>query len=583
MGTRWNCLHIPLFRHGRATLLLGAVLAAWADFSLGETSTPDHEKTVALALAAQLEQSGESAAANLEGRRAGKPVSPRPERPDTPEKYADFERILLRSRVTDVQPMTGLVLWADNPKARDWPVQLEFSYMLYSDVCPEKGVFDWTPVDNLLDAIAARGHQAVLRFRYTYVDKPCAVPDWIKALPNYEETVGKSEGKRTAFPDWRCQELQDFHLEFHRRFAERYDSDPRLAFLETGFGLWAEYHIYDGPFVLGRTFPSKEFQARFLRSMASWFRHCPWCLSIDAADDTYSPFASEPSLLNLRFGTFDDSFLCKDHDGYNADSWRFFGQDRYRTSPFGGEFSYDTSHDQRHCLDPAGLHGRVFEDEAATYHMTFIIANDQPKYQSRERFREASLAMGYRFTVADVLVRGYTAALCVRNNGVAPLYRDAFMAVNGVRSRWSLRQLMPGEIHWVEITDASISTENCSVSIECDHLVPGQTIPFDADVHPDLVETSAPQAPLPIRLFIALYRTQISPALATRCPLTPSCSEFFLQASARHGWLGPALGADRFFRESSFIGDMSRLVETPEGELRYADPVEDHDFWLRTP
>ena len=28
-------------------------------------------------------------------------------------------------------------------------------------------------------------------------------------------------------------------------FAARYDDDPRIAFLQVGFGLWGEYHIYD--------------------------------------------------------------------------------------------------------------------------------------------------------------------------------------------------------------------------------------------------------------------------------------------------------------------------------------------------
>ena len=45
--------------------------------------------------------------------------------------------------------------------------------------------------------------------------------------------------------------------------AEKYKNDPRLAFIQTGFGLWSEYHIYDGPFELGKTFPSKDFQDSF--------------------------------------------------------------------------------------------------------------------------------------------------------------------------------------------------------------------------------------------------------------------------------------------------------------------------------
>ena len=406
---------------------------------------------------------------------------------DAEPDLTDFTSVPLKSSVTKVQPMTGIVTWRDSEYDTD-DVQLEFAYMLYNDVCKKKDVYDWSPMEKLLDDIASRGHQAVVRFRYTYVGKKCAVPDYIKAWPGYEETVGKSERKTTYFPDWRCEELQRFHKEFHKRFAERYDSDPRLAFLQTGFGLWAEYHIYDGPYVEGKTFPSKKFQAEFMQGMAEWFKETTWSISIDAADHsdeederTYGPFHDYPELLKLRFGNFDDSFMCEDHDGYNYKSWAYFGTGRYRSAPLGGEFSYYTDYDQKHCLDKAGMHGRKFEDEVAKFHMTYIIGADQPEYQSWSRIRQASLSMGYRFRIEDYRICGNTAAIKIANVGVAPIYRDAWVAVDGVRSDWSLAGLMPGKSKWLEVTVPGLS-ESSVVSIECDHLVKGQKIRYEADL-----------------------------------------------------------------------------------------------------
>src|SRR5690606_9222911 len=117
-------------------------------------------------------------------------------------------------------------------------------------------------------------------FRYTYVGKTTSVPKYIKNLPDYKETKGISENKETWFPDWSNQELKDFTLEFYEKFAERYDNDNRLAFLQVGFGLWGEYHIYDGPFELGKTFPSMEFQTTFLKKMESEFKSLKWSISI---------------------------------------------------------------------------------------------------------------------------------------------------------------------------------------------------------------------------------------------------------------------------------------------------------------
>ena len=401
---------------------------------------------------------------------------------DTPIDHSDYTRVAVSSAVTGVQPMTGIALWNTSSHKRTNAIQLEFAYMLYSDVCKTKDIYRWAVVENLLNDIARRGHQAVLRFRYVYPGYSAAVPDYIKEWPGYEATWGKSEGEDTEFPDWRCAELQRFHKYFYNEFAHLYDKDPRLAFLETGFGLWAEYHIYDGPFVLGKTFPSKGFQADFIREMDNWFVNTPWAISIDAADDTYGPFQYEYDLLKGRFGNFDDSFMCSDHDGYNYNSWKFFGTDRYKRAPFGGEFSYYKDYDQEHCLDEAGIYGRKFEDEVAKYHMSFIIGNDQPKYQSMDRIKSASMAMGYRFKVTDFLVKeGTGAAVQIENSGVAPIYRDAFVAVDGIKGSYNLRNLMPGESVWVDILDKSIKSSS-QLSIVCDHLVSGQKIEFDADV-----------------------------------------------------------------------------------------------------
>ena len=89
--------------------------------------------------------------------------------PESGQKPAEYgTRIPLQSSITHVQPMTGIVLWNTSGSVKKEYVQLEFSYMLYNDVCKEKDVFDWTPMDKLLEAAAARGHQVVVRFRYTY-------------------------------------------------------------------------------------------------------------------------------------------------------------------------------------------------------------------------------------------------------------------------------------------------------------------------------------------------------------------------------------------------------------------------------
>ena len=103
---------------------------------------------------------------------------------------------------------------------------------------------------------------------------------------------------------------------------------------------------------LGKTFPDKAFQAEFARHLARVFVKTPWMISVDAADEGRAPFAGNAELLKLRFGVFDDSFLCRQHKEVNELNWNAMGRDRWKLAPAGGEFSYYTPDDQKNALAP---------------------------------------------------------------------------------------------------------------------------------------------------------------------------------------------------------------------------------------
>lgn len=391
---------------------------------------------------------------------------------------SEFRPVALTSQIAGVQPMTGIVLWSTNAAVKTAPIQLEYSYLTYAQVVSQKGEYNWAPVEALLNAVASRGHQAVLRWHDTYVGKPTGVPAYIKALPDYQETRGKSEGKPTGFPDWSNAELRRFTLEFFTRFAERYDRDPRLAFVEVGFGLWAEYHIYDGPMKLGKTFPSLAFQSEFARHLGGTFQQTPWMISVDAAGEQ-APYASDPSLLDLPFGVFDDSFNHRRHAVENEPNWNALRRDRWKTAPGGGEFSFFQKVDQSKALAPKGPHGISFEQQAAKFHVSFIIGDGQPRFQPAKRIQAAGLACGYRFRVTKFAVSDAAAQAEITNEGIAPLYYDAFPAVNGVRSNTSLKGLLPGARRAFAVAAGGSAPK---LTLECDRLVPGQRMGYVADL-----------------------------------------------------------------------------------------------------
>lgn len=391
--------------------------------------------------------------------------------------------ITLKSQITRVQPMTGIVLWSDNDDAAKHPdaISLEYRYCGYNEVVEADGEYDWSKIDSVLDEIAGRSHQAILRFYYVYVGKETTVPDFIRKRADYDETVGKSEKKQTHFCDWSNQALQDFTLEFYSKLAQRYDDDPRIAFLQTGFGLWAEYHIYSGPRKMGKTFPDKEYQAEFLRHLDEQFDNLPWSISVDAADYDYTPLEDNDELLSLDFGVFDDSFLCKPHAKENAVNWKILDLDRWKRQPGGGEFSYYNNKDQRLALAENGPNGVSFETAAKQFHITYMIGDGQTRHSNVERIKNAAAATGYRFRVKEASAKGGELQLHVTNDGVAPFYRDAYFAAGQRRSTTTLRGLLPGEDRVCAIQGVT-EKDLRKIAIQSDAILPSQQIEFIADL-----------------------------------------------------------------------------------------------------
>jgi hypothetical protein len=384
----------------------------------------------------------------------------------------EFNTIAIASSIDHVQPMTGIVLWEELDNKETDAIQLEYSYMRYNDVVKEKGVYDWTIVERKLNSTASRSHQAVLRFWDTYPARESAVPDYIKELPDYKNIVVKSENRDTGFPDWSHPEYQRFMLEFFEKFAEKYDKDPRLAFLQVGFGLWSEYHIYDPGEILGTNFPSKEFQTKYFRHLEKLFIETPWMISQDAQLDSRTPFASQPDLLKIKFGIFDDTFHLAWEPSYNLDGWKFFGLERFKESPVGGEITFR----QKERSDYVDSN---WEKESRNFGITFMICEQWLRWITIDRIREHSMVCGYKFKVTEFKANDTTSLVTVENTGVAPIYYDAYIAVNKIRSTKSLKYLQPGESAQYTVNSGG---QNPELTIECDRLVPGQQIDFEANL-----------------------------------------------------------------------------------------------------
>ena len=409
----------------------------------------------------------------------------------------DFTPVHLECSITSVQPMTGLVLWRTHDQVDKYaPVTtLEFSYCLPCKVVKGKKdgkiQYDWLYFEDILDDIASRNHQGVIRFRYENPGNKevgetgaTAVPQYIKDMPDYKETSNYAEGSKTYYADWTNEELMWFTKQFITDFNAQYKDDPRIAVVQVGFGHWSEGHIYGTTLKLGENFPSKAYQKEYFLHVANTLE-IPWGMSIDGGDSYYSPVAEDEELLALEFGAFDDSFMHEGHElasgsGWNEMCWDGIGKEyRWIKGICGGEISYYTSNDQKNFLNPAGMYGWTWEEASAKYHITYMLASSAPgsKHATVERFREAGIASGYSFRVSDCKTNGSETRLVVSNQGIAPIYRDAYFAIGNVQSETSLRGLLPGK--GMEIVVPAGLTNASDLQIVSPYILPTQKIEFE--------------------------------------------------------------------------------------------------------
>ena len=110
-----------------------------------------------------------------------------------------------------------------------------------------------------------------------------------------------------------------------------------------------------------------------------------------------------------------------------------------------------------------------------------MIGDGQPRHQPMARISAAGMACGYRFRIRAFESGPSRSRVEVANTGVAPIYHDAYLAVNGVRAGTSLKGLLPGQSRTDEIASGG---EAPKLTIDCDRLVPGQSIQFEADLPP---------------------------------------------------------------------------------------------------
>lgn len=322
-------------------------------------------------------------------------------------------------------------------------------YQQWNKLNPAKGVYDWSGLEELLDALTAHNMGYALRvFPYS----PSFIRDNSTPEENYDWTPKyvyeegakkitaryKENNANAAVPVWDDSVYLHYAKEFATALAAKYDGDPRIEYIDVrSFGEWGEWHVSN---LDGSHMPSVEIQKDMLKHYASVFKKSLLVLPSDGYGDVYT------YALSLGITKRDD---CLIGIPGTADSLvRAYEANMPTVAENCGGYAIMLNYTD---VIPGGYLKWTPErwvDAIRTAHLTYYVL-DQDFDDCGYRFYNDNKALadsmtkviGYNFTVTHAELLTVTGAdtvstlnITVKNTGVAPCFFDIYMVAEFVDS-----------------------------------------------------------------------------------------------------------------------------------------------------
>lgn len=198
-----------------------------------------------------------------------------------------------------------------NNKAWDL-VSYGSGYQQWYKLNPAKGVYDWTELEKLLNALAEHNMTYALRvlpYTPSFIKSdfpPQEEYDWTPPFV-YEMGAKKIQIdlRGTEFhayaPVWDDPIYLQAAKDFAKALAEKYDGDPRIEYIDVRtFGEWGEWHTSH---ILGSVMPADSVLKDMLDYYASVFKKTQLVLPSNGFGDVYT------HALNLGITKRDDGFI----------------------------------------------------------------------------------------------------------------------------------------------------------------------------------------------------------------------------------------------------------------------------------
>ncbi|WP_158222596.1 DUF4832 domain-containing protein [Rhodopirellula sp. MGV] len=360
-------------------------------------------------------------------------------------------------------PLKGLVPYA-RPAPNRFPHSMEFQYLPLSDLMLGMDQFDWSPMERLLDDIASRGNQAVVRVYMEYPGKEKGIPQFLVdgglRVHRYPNTnTAPFPPTQVTTPDYEDANLREALRRFIAAWGKAYDGDPRLAYITAGLlGTWGEWHTYPKDDL----WASHKTQAIVLDAYATAFRSTPVLLRYPAGPD----HGAQVENANRPFGYHDDSFAWATLEtGRRQDDWFYMSilnsagaqaRNKWKSHPIGGEIRPEVWGKIFDSPDQWPDQAQNFHECVSVTHATWLMDTGMFRKQaSPERLTTAITEvgrMGYDFYVRSSTFqrnnesRQLDVTLEILNQGVAPFYADwpSEIAIATTAGKIVSRQHAPG-------------------------------------------------------------------------------------------------------------------------------------------
>ena len=400
-----------------------------------------------------------SAASASSAAPAGPPARPAPPTAADPSASLTAHALAYAPSPLD-NPLKGFVPFYENNKNYDkkYPHSMVWDYFALKDLMKDYEVFDWALVEKMLDDVARRGRQSVIRVYIEYPGRQTGLPEF---LSKAGVKLRKVPQWNTESPDYDDPRTIKALTSFISAFGKKYDGDPRLGIVSMGLiGLWGEWHMWPAE----QLFPTDASVMRYIDAFDSAFDRTKIEIRYPRLAKGY------PVKKNLGF--HDDSFFFRENGkgvtlprSLGGQDWAFLqemldygGENRWIENSVGGEARPEI---QRVLFkeQAKGVDDVMACVELA--HVSWLMNQRGINVYQRDDVEVAKLVrrMGYELHVSEARFDDFkqTDALrvgvTIENRGVAPFYYPWRFAI-GVADQndkvvaswytgWDIREIQP--------------------------------------------------------------------------------------------------------------------------------------------